>query len=224
MGANETIRTSYPMPGSRESKVERRMSKVGAASWDGCELAILRPWTFDLGPSTSAHAAQKTRGQTLCLLTATVMFAWGCSWKGDRTNGRDPSASGAVWKLEPVRMRVDPSSRFVESNDTAVLEARIELLDEMGDSIKGVGTVRFELFAGDRMSEPAIGRRLYSWDVSLLTLVQQKQFYDSITRAYLFRLNLHDTTTANRATVLMATFTPVAGRRLEAHAFLSDDP
>lgn len=149
----------------------------------------------------------------------------GCSaaaWKGGST-ADDPAPrylGDNIWSPRPTKLRVYPSSRFDPRGEMAVLEARIELLDEMDDSIKGVGVLHFELYAGGSANRPGTDRKLYAWDVSLLTLVDQRRHYDSITRGYSFRLKMDDVEAPQTATTLLVWFEPTAGKRLEASAVL----
>lgn len=148
----------------------------------------------------------------------------GCTWKGGRQpRDLNPRIAGHVWTVKPVRMRIYPSTRFVQSGDDSILEARVELFDEMDDSVKGVGRFRIELFDRPRGGNPGVGQRRYSWDISVLTLDDQRRYYDTITRSYLFRLKLEDQTTARQETVLQATFISPDGQRLEARSDLPFD-
>jgi len=148
----------------------------------------------------------------------------GCAWKGGEQGGDFKQHTGGhVWEMGPVRMRVYPSTRFVEGKGDSMLEARIELFDEMDDSVKGVGKFRIELFDRPRGGNPGVGRRRYSWDVSALTLADQRRYYDTITRSYLFRLKLEDQATARRETVLRVTFILPEGKRLETRCDLPID-
>jgi len=135
------------------------------------------------------------------------------SIRGDR-------AVGTHWTLYPVRSRVYPSTRFVREEGAPVLEARIELFDEMGDSVKGVGQWYFELYGGDQRRDGAVTQRLYSWEVPMLLLDEQRLYYDRITRAYLFRLKMDNMAPARRTTTLVATLVMPDGTRLEARELL----
>lgn len=149
----------------------------------------------------------------------------GCVWKGERVvgeGGAQPHPKGA-WLLQPVHMRVYPSTKFIKDGDGSVLEARIELVDVMGDSVKGVGRFRLELLSRGQSGEIGIGKRLYSWDVSLTTLDDQIQYYDPITRAYYFRLVLNEDRSANRETSLHVMFVTADGKRLTTEAVLPVD-
>ena len=120
-------------------------------------------------------------------------------------------------------MRVYPSTRFIEGEKNSMLESRVELFDEMDDSVKGVGKFRLELFDRPRGGNPGVGQRRYSWDVSVLTLADQRRYYDTITRSYLFRLKLEDLATARRESVLQVTFVSPKGDRLETRCDLPVD-
>jgi len=150
-----------------------------------------------------------------------VLLMFGCVWKGGAKppypTGLNPSAA---WEAGPFKMRVYPSTRFDQDAGESVLQAMVELVDEMGDPVKGVGVFRFELFSGKGANDLRIGQRLYSWDVSTATLEDQRAHYDSITRSYLFRLKVDDTGTAHRETLLQVMFTSSQGRRLEASSTL----
>ena len=132
----------------------------------------------------------------------------GCQPKGPATpKTSDREATGeAGWQPKAVALRIYPSTRFVREQDTPILEARIEMFDQMGDSIKASGQLRFELFAAGHAPGIDVGRLLYSWDIDLLTLDEQKRYYDPITRAYLLRLRLDSSAITRREVLLRVTF------------------
>lgn len=146
----------------------------------------------------------------------------GCSFKG----GLPPllpgtGAADKVWQIHPVRLRVYPSTAYAGQGKDTTLDTRIELFDEAGDSCKGVGIFRFELYAHPRAGEPALGPRLYAWEVPVLTLDQNRRQYDSITRTYLFHLRL-DGPAPTSPLLLTVTFVPAgSATRLETHAILT---
>ncbi len=110
------------------------------------------------------------------------------------------------WQPEAVALRIYPSTRFVSEQNTPMLEARVELFDQMGDSIKASGQLRFELFAAGHAPGIEVGRLLYSWDIGLMSLEEHRQFYDPITRAYLLRLRLDSAAITERQVLLRVTF------------------
>ncbi len=141
----------------------------------------------------------------------------GCQFKGQGT-AVTAQGDSTSWSPQVSSLRVYPSTRFVREQGGNVLNARIELLDQMGDSMKASGTARFDLFASDE-SGAALGQRLYHWDVALHTLEDQRLHFDEVTRAYLFRLQLDDQATVTRPTMLRVTFTRGSdGKRLQTQA------
>ena len=157
-----------------------------------------------------------------CLLTAGLFAAPGCQWKGDFPTFEEPTTQPDVaWSTAPVALRIYPATRFMPEESRTVLEARLELLDALEDSAKGVGTVRFELRRSGTARRSPITDRLYAWDVSIRTLEEQKRYYDPVTRTYLFRLSMDDLTQVPSKVLLHVQFTPDTGNRIEAEATLS---
>lgn len=135
----------------------------------------------------------------------------------------DDIKPGSYWRPEVKSLRVYPSTRFINESGRAILEARFELYDEMGDPVKAAGTFRVELYSIDESLGNAPQRLLYSWSAETLTLDQQREHYDPITRGYLFRLGVDNLKAAREATLLKVAFTPVGRPRLEAEAVVQSD-
>ena len=135
---------------------------------------------------------------------------------------RTPVAS-RYWQPLPVSIRVYPSTRFIKESGRAVLDARFELYDDMGDPVKSAGTFRIELLSVDEALGNAPRRLLYTWNAQVLTLDQQREHYDPITRGYLFRLGVDDLRIARQVTLLKVTFSPVDRARLDAEAVIKSD-
>ena len=152
-----------------------------------------------------------------CLVMLLLGAQAGCVFKGARQIFLPQPTRPDVWRPQPVRIRVYPSSRFNTDSDnqTVVLEARIELLDDMDDAIKGVGQFHFELLGDPGRGRTALDRRLYSWDVAVFTLEQQTRRYDKVTRTYLFRLKVDEPFLPPKDTTLKAVFVPPTGHPLE---------
>lgn len=132
-----------------------------------------------------------------------------------------PPPQSDMWVLRPVRMRVYPLTRYVHTPQQTILDAKIELFDEMGDSVKGVGQFRLELFVSEAAGDDAVGERLYQWDIPMQTLQDQRQCYDAITRTYRFRLKLDGRQAPHSGTSLRVVFITPNGERLEAQMDLS---
>jgi hypothetical protein len=180
------------------------------------------------------HRTHTQRQRRIATRTAALVLTLtlaGCAWKGGRSGpaedaANDPQAdnAGAAWVAQVQQMRVYPSTRFAREAGQPVLEARVELLDGMGDSVKSSGQVRFELFAGDAAGQGRrTGQRLYAWDVTLRTQEDQVRYYDPVTRAYVFRLRVENLAPARKATWLHIVFRTLGpqNQRLEADALLT---
>ncbi|MEM9914553.1 MAG: hypothetical protein AAF911_06310 [Planctomycetota bacterium] len=141
---------------------------------------------------------------TIACLSGGLM---GCEPKGvDRRPINPDTNAEAGWQPQAVALRIYPSTRFVREQGTPMLEARIEMFDQMGDSIKASGQLRFELFAAGSAPGIDVGRLLYSWDIGLMGLEEQQRYYDPITRAYLLRLRLDSEAITRREVLLRVTF------------------
>jgi len=139
----------------------------------------------------------------------------GCALKGDMIGVRKPTGdSSTAWRIKAATMRVYPSTRFVRIEDQLVLEARIEFLDELGDSIKASGSFVFEVFDAERVADAVDAERLYSWKVAMLTREANVEFYDAVTRAYLFRLSVDGLPTRQTQVVLKVSFDRPGDRAL----------
>lgn len=151
------------------------------------------------------------------MLLLGLLAVGGCEFKGDAPD--DPMhgtvASSDTWQPRPTQLRFYPTTRFVRRANTPVLEARIELLDQMGDPVKAAGTVSFELVEAPNPLGGGMKRRLYSWEgIELLTLDHQRTYYDAISRGYRFHLRLDNYELSEYSTLIKVTFTPVVGERL----------
>ena len=155
------------------------------------------------------------------LMAALVVTLNGCQFKGPAAVGGGDASD--VWRPRAESLRIYPSTRFIESDGQTLLQARVELRDQMGDAIKAAGTLRFDLFASSASGE-ALGERLYHWGVDMITLADQKAHFDSVTRTYQYRLRLDDATASQQPTVLRVTFNRASdGKRLQGQAPLGSE-
>ena len=156
----------------------------------------------------------------LCGISA-IACAPGCVMKGEPAPPPSTAANAnlAAWQIMPVQMRVLPSTRFVQLDKQILLESRVEFQDELQDTIKAAGTFQFEVFAVNRQGQLIESQKLFSWKLDVLTREANKEFYDPVTRAYLFRLEVDQLPTLQRV-ALRVTFVPPAGKRLEVTAIV----
>lgn len=120
-------------------------------------------------------------------------------------------ATTGVWSSKPQSVSVYPGSRYVTQDGKQFLETAIELRDDMGDSVKAPGKVRFELYQAG--TGEALGPHLYTWDIDMLTAAEQSTHYSRVIRAYTFRLGLDNFDVQRNPTVLLVRFDMVDGQR-----------
>ncbi|QQE13580.1 hypothetical protein JD969_09015 [Planctomycetota bacterium] len=154
----------------------------------------------------------------LLLLSLFILFnLYGCEFKGKEisNDSQNNLVTSKAWQPKPIALRIYPSTRFVVKDKTQILEARVELFDEMGDSIKGSGIYAFELLEAVGPTSGGAGSKLYAWNIDLTTLQAQEKYYDPIARSYFFPLEMHESKVAQQGGVLHVVYTPVVGRRLD---------
>ncbi|MBL4701471.1 MAG: hypothetical protein JKX85_09455 [Phycisphaeraceae bacterium] len=157
------------------------------------------------------------------LVVAVMLFGAlaGCQFKGDgvaanEQSNRQLGVSDDVWLPTPNRIRIYPSSRFVITENRPALEARVELQDVMGDSIKAAGFFHLELLEDTQ-------QKLYSWDVPINTLKDQENYFESVTRTYRFVLRLDRELYADDQLTLAVSFRRQDGILLQTKAVLGSD-
>jgi hypothetical protein len=162
------------------------------------------------------------------IVTAFVVLLGGCQAPDPGVRASDgrgdagDSSVNDVWLPAPVAVRVYPSTRFVREGERVFLEARIELLDAMGDPAKWPGQARLELLAATSTRPIRTGGRLYGWSVDLRTRRQQARHYDPVTRTYHFRLVIDDPAVTERPTVLRAEYSPPDTARVSDEAVVGE--
>jgi len=167
-------------------------------------------------------------GRCLVMLGCVLAgFVGGCEdvqLKGGR-NPVEEFQQATTWPFVPMQMRVHPFTAVeVDRGDEGVrLEARIEMLDRLGDVTKAVGDYRFELYQMERdfYENPAEGKLLYQWSAPMTTLEQNRRHWDSITRTYLFKLQMDQLPRVDGRLVLVTNFTDPGGRHLRAQAVVA---
>jgi hypothetical protein len=160
--------------------------------------------------------------------TVFVVLVMGCQAPDPAVraiDGERHDADGAVseaWLPTPVAVRVYPSTRFVRERQRVLLEARVELLDAMGDPVKWPGQARLELLAATSTRPIRTTGRLYGWSVDLRSRKQQSRHYDPVTRTYFFRLMIDDAAVTERPTVLRVEYSPPDTPRVSDEAAVGE--
>ena len=152
----------------------------------------------------------------------------GCQFTGDGVTPKNQAATAtseaqALWQPKPQDVRIYPSSRFILTEQRPALEARVELKDEMGDSLKSAGSFHLELLKETGARRQAMQEKLYSWDVPLNTIADQQSYFDSVTRTYRFVLRLDRQISPDDQLILAITFKRLDGALLKTQAVLGPD-
>ncbi len=112
------------------------------------------------------------------------------------------------WPFVPISFRIHPLTRFTDTASTnkRVIESRIEFYDSQGHNTKGLGTIRFELYARDDLGSGStrVGR-LAMWEPTISAIEANTLHYDDITRTYLFLLEIDPDISLPATGILMCT-------------------
>lgn len=159
------------------------------------------------------------------LLVVFFVAVTGCEFKGKTAMPLVKANAGgaehhALWIAHPQKLRIYPSSRFIVADQGPALEVRIEMLDEMGDSVKGAGGMHMELLEAVKQHRDALEKKLYSWDVPLKTIEDQQSYFESVTRTYHFVLRLDEQIPDDFQVTLAISFQREDGLLLQAKATL----
>ena len=151
----------------------------------------------------------------LCFVLCTCVLS-GCSFKMDEEPIKKETVAltNKYWIPKPVAVRIYPSTRFTVKENKPILEARVELFDEMGDSIKAAGWVSCELLEDIGPVGNGAGTQLYIWDVDLTSIHAQRLYYDPISRGYLLQLLLDENKISKKGAILKVVYTTAEGKRL----------
>jgi len=150
-----------------------------------------------------------------CLTGLAMLIAGGCGDSGNWTLGTKGETSGPQQQVpEPVNLLLPESvsihpftgRTFAENGGISGIDVRIETLDHYGDPTKAFGEFRFELygFVPNRLDPK--GKRIASWEESLLDPGTNLLHWDKITRMYIFKLQWAEPIAVDRRVVLVATF------------------
>jgi len=149
-------------------------------------------------------------------LTALAITTGGCLAPKGQPEVRPTAELSDAWVPRPVALRIYPATRFVREDGVAILDTRVELFDAMGDATKASGLARFELFDGPTTGDPVAGPSgmLYRWDIPLITLDDQRTYYDPVTGTYAFPLKIDSLDAIKDTVFLRVTLSLAAGQRL----------
>jgi len=153
---------------------------------------------------------------------------WSFRWPQWKFKGARPPERQAVPApvnlLLPKGIRIHPftATRSFDEAGTKGINVRIEVLDHFGDSAKAFGNFRFELYEYISGGAKTKGRRINVWVVELMDPKKNLLHWDSITRAYEFKLELEKTIPPGRRLVVVAVFSsPFTERLFDEREFVA---
>ncbi|MCZ6697616.1 MAG: hypothetical protein O7D94_01640 [Planctomycetota bacterium] len=95
------------------------------------------------------------------------------------------------------------------------IEVSLRMLDGAGDSVKAFGDFRFELYEHRDAAANNRGNPVRSWEKTLATLKDQKDFWERVTMTYQFPLDWEgDPIAPQRTYVLVVIYSAEGGERL----------
>ena len=148
------------------------------------------------------------------LAAALCALATGCvESRPDRPTPLDSWKDGP---FAPVRARIHPLTRIVSGPEGRQIEVHLELYDYWDHSVKGIGTVLFELYRERTLGGGVTGAtQEMRWPVIDISDPEaNSRPYDPVTRTYLFQLQGLPQDLPPGRIVLHATFTTANGHRL----------
>ena len=147
-------------------------------------------------------------------LTLAIFLVSGCSFKGEEFRQRRDAGG---WPLRPASMRFHPFTQIKRTDAGLRIDARIEFSDPAGDVCKGVGELRFELYAeSDSASRQGSEQRLLQWNATITRIEDNSVHWDPVTRTYLFPLTLDSALPGHPRLQLRAQYDASTGERLLA--------
>ena len=124
------------------------------------------------------------------LISACIALAGlhGCQAADTRKPQSQTTIEFVPWPFAPESIRVHPLSRikFGAGDSKPQVQGRVEFLDQDGFSTRGVGDLKIILAGSSGSGSHAES----SWECDLNNLETNSQYYDEVTRTYLYSLSL----------------------------------
>ena len=150
--------------------------------------------------------------QLVSVLIITSMIHTGCDdmkFKGNTPDVKAPPKQ--QWPFCPRSVRIHPFTTF-EKNDEDLwqLKIHLELLDLQGDPSKGLGQLQIELYElKQNQPNPVFDKKLEHVNIDLSDSTKSQNYYDRITRTYLYSLTVDPIPAPNKRLQLSVQFTDI---------------
>lgn len=162
------------------------------------------------------------------LLLLAMVSVTGCqhlTYKGEGTDIQGLMA----WPFSPTSVRIHPFTMFDPIDNTnelspLSLKVHIEFLDEMGDPVKGLGTVRIEVYELNLKRPNAVfDNKLGHWVLDLSEKELSQSYYDRITRTFVFPIDIEKRPAANSRLRLIVHFTDIYDHHMKSELILTSE-
>ena len=162
------------------------------------------------------------------VLTVLVLALAGCNTQSVNS----PSATTAdvtepLNLLLPSEIQIHPftgTRSFDRAGGVNGIDVRTKLIDGFGDTTKGFGDFRFEMYQFRPNSPDPRGPRISTWQISLMSAKDNLGHWDNITRTYEFKLQWDKPIPVGQRFVLVAVFdSPYTERLFAQRVFISGE-
>lgn len=179
------------------------------------------------------HRAGRT-GRAMLIL-AVGLLACGCSGRFDvgrmsspvraKPEPADVRVPQPLHLLLPKAIRIHPftgTRTFDEAGGVRGIDVRIQAVDGFGDSTKAFGKFQFVLYQHRSDLPSGRGLEIATWEEDLLDAEKNLIHWDSITRAYVFKLQWNRAIPVGQKVILAVGFSsPFTARKFAERDFVS---
>lgn len=158
----------------------------------------------------------RNRAGVLVLMLVFALALPACTGPGGPRTATDAGAMGA---FDPAAMRIYPLTHVEKgaaSGPTQII-CHVEFTDRWFDTVKALGTLQILLYRPGGGLNPGVDVQQATWDMNLMDLSKNAEWFDPVTRTYRVQLELPAWAEAESGSQirLRAIFTPAGARGLE---------
>ncbi len=161
---------------------------------------------------------RRTPRTVMSVLISTTLCNAACQSRPSNVSDSGPSAEELIAFYSPKSIKILPFTKAKSFDDDAFpdgIEVSMRALDGAGDPVKSYGTFLFELYAYKPASSDHKGELIQSWRQPILSLDEQKQYWERVTTSYQFQLSWEGhPLSPQKKYVLAASFQASGGPRL----------
>lgn len=161
---------------------------------------------------------RRTPRKVMLVFVAVATWSTACQSRSTTVSETGPSAEELIAFYSPQTIKILPFTKAKSFDDDAFpdgIEVSMRALDGAGDPVKSYGTFLFELYAYKPASSDHKGELIQSWRQPILSLEEQKQYWERVTTSYQFQLSWEgQPLSPQKKYVLAASFQASGGPRL----------